>query len=46
MSDNKPKIIKGAGASIPELPPSDPIYTRGFVVGMKRVPTKLPIRNH
>ncbi len=30
------KIRKGAGSSIRELPPDDPIYTRGFAIGGRR----------
>jgi len=36
MSTTGPKIRKGAGFSIPELPPDDPIYKRGFAVGVTR----------
>ncbi len=32
-STTRTKIRKGAGSSIRELPPDDPIYTRGVVFG-------------
>ena len=35
-SKTRTKIRKGAGASIRELSPDDPIFTRGFVFGGRR----------
>lgn len=31
-----PKIVKGRGSSLPELSPDDPIYKRGFAIGVTR----------
>ena len=35
-STTRTKIRKGAGASIRQASPDDPIYTRGFVIGGRR----------
>lgn len=36
MSKIRPRIDKGRGSSIPWASADDPIYTRGFTVGMTR----------
>ena len=36
MSTTAPKIHKGAGSLIPWAKPDDPIYKRGFAIGMIR----------
>ena len=36
MSTTGPKIRKGAGFSMRELPPDDPFYKRGFAIGVTR----------
>ena len=35
MKKTEEKIIKGKKLTLKELPPDDPIYSRGFVVGGK-----------
>ena len=37
MSTTGPKIRKGRGSSVPFLPPDDPIYSRGFAIGVVRL---------
>jgi hypothetical protein len=36
MSKTGVKIVKGAGSLIPEASPDDPIYKRGFAIGVTR----------
>ncbi len=41
-SKTRTKIRKGGGSSIRELPPDDPIFTRGFVFGGRRTKASFP----
>ena len=42
MSTTGPKIRKGAGFSMRELPPDDPFYKRGFAIGVVRSTSRKP----
>ncbi len=42
MGKTRRKIRKGAGDSIREASPDDPIFTRGFVFGGRRTKASFP----
>jgi hypothetical protein len=42
MSTTGPKIRKGRGSLVPELPANHPVYTRGFAIGVVRSTSPKP----
>jgi hypothetical protein len=42
MAKTGPKIRKGRGSLVPELPANHPVYTRGFAIGVVRSTSPKP----